>query len=97
MLHEIARLECHYLYFSLFNQIRKKSIYINENIAGLIKYLGAKLIVDPEKKRAFLQKLESEIKQPDNLNFLDQQKKARMWMITNPATTKDHISNFFNI
>jgi hypothetical protein len=59
-----------------------EGLYINENIAGVIKYLSthSALIPDEAKRKEQERKLENESKQDDKLDFQKQQKKLRMWL-----------------
>ena len=72
-----------------------EGIYINENIAGLIKYLGEKMITDETKRLDFISNLKRKIKQDDSLKFQDQQMNARRWMITNTSIKESSITDFF--
>jgi len=78
-----------------------EGIYINENIAGLIKYLAETMITDTNDKIEFLRKLKTEMSQPEGLNFQYQQKMARIWLMsyneikaTNPIA---ELINFYGL
>lgn len=66
-----------------------EGIYINENIAGLIKYLGATMIVDEDDKKTFLNMQKKDMLQPEGLNFQYQQKITRMWLMKNGKDEKE--------
>ena len=73
-----------------------EGIYINENIAGLLKFLTGNLIVDKQKRDKYLGELEIKMKQPTGLNFQYQQKKARTWLISEKAgELDDDIREFY--
>ena len=65
-------------------------IYINENIIGLIKYLGGLVT---EKK----EKIHDILKQNELLNFQYQQKTARVWLMSDSKNNKDDnkVKDFF--
>lgn len=70
-----------------------EGIYINENIIGLIKYLASKMISSEQERR----ELEGGItKQNLNLNFIFQQKIARMWLISEDIDDTNLIQ-FYNL
>lgn len=81
-----------------------EGIYINENIAGIIKYLSVneKLIVveakDETEKKIKLKAMEEKLKemeQDKSLNFQKQQKLVRMWLTDNKSLTE--VANFYNM
>jgi hypothetical protein len=59
-----------------------EGIYINENIAGLIKFLASNENMIPDKKDRdkFVERLKEKMLQPRGLNFQYQQKIARIWL-----------------
>jgi hypothetical protein len=65
-----------------------EGIYINENIAGLIKYLASNMITNVDDKRKMLELLEKDMRQPEGLNFQHQQKMARIWLMSKGAVIK---------
>lgn len=70
-----------------------EGIYINENIIGLIKYLASKMIIKEDER----QELESKFKKQSlNLDFVFQQKIARMWLISNVVDNK-RLIEFYNL
>jgi hypothetical protein len=76
-----------------------EGIYINENIAGIIKYLSTNetLITDPDKRKKQLEILEKDMKQDVNLNFQNQQKLVRMWLLKDIERSLTRTANFFNM
>jgi hypothetical protein len=62
-----------------------EGVYINENIAGIIKYLSTHEALIPDEKKRLEQekKLELTSKQDFNLDFQKQQKKLRLWLYDN--------------
>lgn len=68
-----------------------EGIYINENIAGLIKFLASneKMIPDEKLRNEFITKLKKDMLQPQGLNFQYQQKTARMWLSNLDADMED--------
>ena len=68
-----------------------EGIYINENIAGLIKFLASheKMIPDQKVRNEFLKKYQEEMSQPKGLNFQYQQKTARVWL----STIQQYVNN----
>lgn len=73
-----------------------EGIYINENIAGLIKYLGSKMITNEEERKEYLTTLKNEISQSNDLNFQHQQKMARIWLTLDKEKGKDDIHGHDN-
>lgn len=59
-----------------------EGIYINENIAGLIKFLASNELMIPDEiaRNKFIEKLKKDMMQPQGLNFQYQQKVARVWL-----------------
>jgi hypothetical protein len=81
-----------------------EGIYINENIAGIIKYLSVNenLIVveatdetEKQKKLEIMEKNLRNMEQDKSLNFQKQQKLVRMWLTDNKSLTE--IANFYNM
>lgn len=68
-----------------------EGIYINENIAGLIKFLASneKMIPDEKLRNEFITKLRKDMLQPQGLNFQYQQKTARVWLSNLDADMAD--------
>lgn len=72
-----------------------EGIYINENIAGLIKYLASKMIADPKQRDIFVQQ---HIKRQDTtLNFVYQQKISRMWLMSREPESDIPITKFYDL
>lgn len=67
-----------------------EGLYINENIAGIIKYLSthSALIPDEEKRKKQEEKLKETSRQDDNLDFQKQQKNLRLWLYDNIDVVK---------
>lgn len=73
-----------------------EGIYINENIAGLIKFLASneKMIPDEKLRNDFIDKLRKNMLQPQGLNFQYQQKTARVWL-SNLDSDMEDLKNFY--
>jgi hypothetical protein len=72
-----------------------EGIYINENIAGIIKYLSQKMITNNSDSHAIQKNIE---KQDPNLSFQYRQKITRIWlMLDRDDNINTPIKDFFNI
>jgi hypothetical protein len=74
-----------------------EGIYINENIAGLIKYLAETMITNEADRKVFLENLKNKMSQPEGLNFQYQQKMARIWLMTNGSKGTHEIQEFYGL
>lgn len=72
-----------------------EGLYINENIIGLIKFMGERMITDEGDRQTYLDKFLREKSQPTNLNFQHQQKIARTWLMSEGLKLKEDIMSFF--
>ena len=75
-----------------------EGIYINENIAGLIKFLGEKMITDATKKQKYLDEFKKKHEQSTTLDFVYQQKMARVQLMSaNLTIDVTHLQLLLNI
>lgn len=75
-----------------------EGIYINENIAGIIKYLSThKSLIPDDKKRDKQNEALKSMKQDENLDFQKQQKLVRMWLLESDVRSLVSTANFFNM
>jgi hypothetical protein len=77
-----------------------EGIYINENIAGLIKFLATheKLIPEKSLRENITDLLRKNMSQDKaKLNFQYQQKMARIWLMSDSNNNKEDIAEFFNL
>lgn len=72
-----------------------EGIYINENIAGLIKYLATKMIKDENDRERFVNDLKKTMLQSDKLTFQNQQKILRTRLSTPESVSDQNLSKFY--
>jgi len=76
-----------------------EGIYINENIIGLIKYLGVTKLKDQKDIDNFKKQfIDQEKIQSDKLDFVYKQKRTRMWLRNVEINTRDYEKhyNYYN-